>query len=47
MRLNETPQLLFYADGVNLLVENVSTIKRNTEALLNAGKAVGLKANVY
>jgi hypothetical protein len=42
LKLNGTYQLLVYADGVNLLGDNVDTIKKNTEALIDAGKEVGL-----
>jgi hypothetical protein len=30
---------------VNILVENIDTTHKNTEALLNAGKEVGLEVN--
>jgi hypothetical protein len=36
-------QLLVYADDVNLLGDNVDTIKKNTQTLINAIKEVGLE----
>jgi hypothetical protein len=41
LKLNGTHQILAYADDVNILEENIDTIQKNTEALLNAGKEVG------
>jgi hypothetical protein len=46
LKLNETQQLLAYADDVNLLGDNIDTIKKNTETLINASKEVGLEINV-
>jgi hypothetical protein len=43
--LNETHQLLVYANDVNLLRQNTNIIKKNTEALLDAGKEVDLEVN--
>jgi hypothetical protein len=40
-----THQLLAYADDVNLLEDNIDTIKKNTESLIDASKEVGLKVN--
>jgi hypothetical protein len=38
MKLNGICQLLTYADDVNLLGDNIDTIKRNTETLIDASK---------
>jgi hypothetical protein len=46
MKLNGTRKLLAYADDVNLLRENINTINKNTETLIDASKEVGLEVNV-
>jgi hypothetical protein len=45
LKLNGTHQLLVYADEVNILGENIDTVQKNTDALLDAGKEVGLEVN--
>jgi hypothetical protein len=37
---------LVYADGVNLLGDNIDTIKKNTGTSVDSSKEVGLKVNV-
>jgi hypothetical protein len=46
LKLNVTHQLLTYADDVNLLGDNIDTIKKNTETLIDARKEVGPEINV-
>jgi hypothetical protein len=45
LKLCGSHQLLVSADAVNLLVHNANTIRLNTEALINASKAVHLEVN--
>jgi hypothetical protein len=40
----DTP-LFAYADDVNIVEENIHAVKKNTEALLDASKEVGLEVN--
>jgi hypothetical protein len=44
--LNGTHQLLAYADDVNLLGDNINTINKNEETLIDGSKEVGLEINV-
>jgi hypothetical protein len=46
LKLNGTHQLLAYADDVNLLGDNIDSIKKNTETLTDASKEVGLEINI-
>jgi hypothetical protein len=45
LKLNKTHHLLVYADNVNLLGDNIDTIKKNTETLIDASKDVDLEVN--
>jgi hypothetical protein len=46
LKLNGTHQLLAYAADVNVLGDNIETINKNTETLIDASKVVGLEINV-
>jgi len=45
LKLNGTPQLLAYADDVNILGGSIHTVKENAEALVVATKEIGLEVN--
>jgi hypothetical protein len=45
LKLYGAHQLLVCADDVNILGENIDTIQKKTEALLDDGKKVGLEVN--
>jgi hypothetical protein len=45
LKLNETHQLLVYADNVNLLGDSIDTTKKNTQTLIDTGNEVGLEVN--
>jgi hypothetical protein len=46
LKLNGTHQILAYADDMNLLGDNINTVKKNTETLTDASKEVGLEINI-
>jgi hypothetical protein len=46
LKLNGTHLLLACADDMNLMGDNIDTIKKNTETLIHASKEVGLEINV-
>jgi hypothetical protein len=46
LKLNGTHQLLVYADDMNLLGDNMETINKNTENLVDASKEIGLEINI-
>jgi hypothetical protein len=46
LKLNGTHQLLAYADDVNLLGDNIHTLKKNIGTLIDASKDVGLEISV-
>jgi hypothetical protein len=45
LKLNGTYQLLIYDDDVNLPGDNIDTIKKGTETLIDANKKVGVEVN--
>ena len=45
LKLNDTHQLLTYADDVNILGGSVHTVEENAETLIVAAKEIGLEVN--
>jgi hypothetical protein len=45
LKLNGRHELLVYADDIYLLGDNIDTIKKNTQTLIDASKDVGLEVN--
>jgi hypothetical protein len=45
LKLNEAQRLLAYADDMNLLEDNIDTIEKNTDTLIDASNEVGLEIN--
>jgi hypothetical protein len=45
LKFNGTQQLLAYADDVSIVGENIDTVKKNTEAVSDTSKEVGLEVN--
>ena len=43
--MNGKYQLLVYADDVNMLGENLQTVRENAEIFIKAGKDIGLEVN--
>ena len=43
--MNGNHQLLVYADDVNMLGENIQTVKENTEIFIKTNKGIGLEVN--
>jgi hypothetical protein len=46
LKLNGTHHFLSYSDDVNLLGDNLDSIKRITETFIDASKEVGLEVNL-
>jgi hypothetical protein len=47
LKLNGTPQVVVYTDGVNILRGSVHTVKEQEEALIVAKKEIGLEVGRF
>jgi hypothetical protein len=47
VELNSLNQILVYANDVNLLGDNISTVKSKAEVLLQASKEISLEVRVF
>jgi len=45
LKLNDTHQLLAYADDVNVLGASIHSLKENAEALVAAAREIGLEVS--
>jgi hypothetical protein len=45
LKVNGTHHLLVYADDVNLLGDNIDTIEKNAETLIDVSKEVGIEVD--
>jgi hypothetical protein len=45
MKVSRTHQILVYVHDINLLGYDIDTLKKNTEALIDASKEAGLEVN--
>jgi hypothetical protein len=45
LKLNGTHQLLVYEDGAKLHGDNIDSINKNTETLIDASKEIGMEVN--
>jgi hypothetical protein len=46
LKLNATHQLLAYADDVNVMEDNIDTMRKNSELLIYASREVPLDINI-
>jgi hypothetical protein len=46
LKLNGKHQLLAYVDDMNLLEDNIDTLRTNTETVIDASREIGLEINI-